>query len=66
MSDVRPISNSEFSTITRAIRPHTAKFIPWDLVAYFAFKEKDRAAAFEKYLKSGSAGRSQTPPLLVD
>ena len=34
--------------------PHTAKFTPWELVAYFAFKEKEKAAAFEKYLKSGS------------
>ena len=33
---------------------HTAKFTPWDLVAYFAFQEKDKAVAFEKYLKSGS------------
>ena len=38
----------------RGDSPHTAKFAPWELVAYFAFQEKDSAAAFEKYLKSGS------------
>ena len=34
--------------------PHTAKFRPWILVAYFAFAEEKTAIAFEKYLKSGS------------
>ena len=34
--------------------PHTAKFAPWRLVAYFAFLERGKAAAFERYLKSGS------------
>jgi putative endonuclease len=34
--------------------PHTAKFCPWLLVAYFAFARKHVASAFEKYLKSGS------------
>ena len=38
----------------RGDSPHTAKFIPWELVAYFAFQEKAKATAFEKYLKSGS------------
>jgi putative endonuclease len=33
---------------------HTAKFAPWRLVAYFAFAERKRAIAFERYLKSGS------------
>lgn len=33
---------------------HTAKFRPWEIVAYFAFKESERAMAFERYLKSGS------------
>jgi predicted GIY-YIG superfamily endonuclease len=37
--------------------PHTAKFRPWLLIAYFAFAEEKTAVAFEKYLKSGS-GRS--------
>jgi predicted GIY-YIG superfamily endonuclease len=33
---------------------HTAKFRPWKLAGYLAFMEEDKAAAFEKYLKSGS------------
>jgi len=34
--------------------PHTKKFRPWILVAYFAFTQENMAIAFEKYLKSGS------------
>ncbi|MDZ4691938.1 GIY-YIG nuclease family protein [Terricaulis sp.] len=34
--------------------PHTAKYRPWRLVAYFAFEEEAKARAFEHYLKSGS------------
>jgi putative endonuclease len=34
--------------------PHTAKFCPWFLIAYFAFAIEKRAITFEKYLKSGS------------
>ena len=34
--------------------PHTAKFRPWILLAYFAFANEKTAIAFEKYLKSGS------------
>ena len=33
---------------------HTAKFGPWKLRNYFAFDDKQKAYAFEKYLKSGS------------
>jgi predicted GIY-YIG superfamily endonuclease len=33
---------------------HTSKFVPWRLIAYFAFRSKDAAVAFERYLKSGS------------
>ena len=33
---------------------HTAKFRPWALKNYFAFDDKKKAYAFEKYLKSGS------------
>jgi putative endonuclease len=32
----------------------TAPFRPWVLVAYVAFREEQRARAFERYLKSGS------------
>ena len=34
--------------------PHTSKFKPWKVEAYFAFETKEKAAAFEDYLKSGS------------
>ena len=33
---------------------HTSKFRPWFLDAYFAFSNRQRAVAFERYLKSGS------------
>ena len=34
--------------------PHTSKFKPWELITYLAFKDKPKALAFEKYLKSHS------------
>ena len=34
--------------------PHTSKYRPWKVEAYFAFETKEKAAAFENYLKSGS------------
>ena len=34
--------------------PHTAKFRPWKVEAYFAFETQEKASAFEQYLKSGS------------
>jgi len=34
--------------------PHTAKFRPWALKSYTAFLTREQAAAFERYLKSGS------------
>lgn len=33
---------------------HTSKFVPWRLVTYIAFSDANKAAAFERYLKSGS------------
>ena len=33
---------------------HTAKFMPWTLVQYSAFPDRAKAAAFERYLKTGS------------
>jgi predicted GIY-YIG superfamily endonuclease len=33
---------------------HTSKYAPWELVAFFGFAERAKAAAFEEYLKSGS------------
>ena len=37
--------------------PHTSKFKLWKVEAYFAFETKEKATAFEAYLKTGS-GRS--------
>ena len=34
--------------------PHTSKFRPWKVESYFAFEIKEKAAAFEAYLKTGS------------
>ena len=34
--------------------PHASKFVPWRLVTYVAFTDERKAAAFERYLKSGS------------
>ncbi len=34
--------------------PHTAKFRPWEMLTYLAFTDENKAAEFEKYLKSGS------------
>jgi putative endonuclease len=34
--------------------PHTSKFTPWEIRTATAFKNKKRAVAFERYLKSGS------------
>ena len=36
---------------------YTKAYAPWRLMTYIAFDDKDKAIAFEKYLKSGS-GRS--------
>ena len=33
---------------------HTAKLRPWRLITYVAFSEEERAAGFERYLKSRS------------
>jgi len=33
---------------------HTSKYLPWAVKTYIAFSDKDRAFAFEKYLKSPS------------
>jgi putative endonuclease len=34
--------------------PHSAKFRPWRIKTAIAFTDRDRAAQFEKYLKSPS------------
>ena len=37
--------------------PHTAKFRPWRIKTAVAFTDRDRAARFERYLKT-SSGRA--------
>ena len=37
--------------------PHTAKFAPWRVKTAIAFRDRSRAAAFERYLKT-SSGRA--------
>ena len=34
--------------------PHTSKYKPWRLLSYHYFDRPETAAAFERYLKSGS------------
>jgi predicted GIY-YIG superfamily endonuclease len=34
--------------------PHTSKFKPWRIQTAIAFNSKEKAVAFEKYLKTGS------------
>jgi putative endonuclease len=38
----------------RGQSPHTAKYKPWNLITYHAFKDRTKALSFEKYLKSHS------------
>lgn len=33
---------------------HTAKYRPWQIETAISFRSRDKAAAFEKYLKTGS------------
>ena len=34
--------------------PHTAKYLPWRIKTAVAFTDRERAADFERYLKSAS------------
>lgn len=36
------------------VSPHTAKFLPWELIMFLGFANEGAALRFEKYLKSGS------------
>jgi putative endonuclease len=38
----------------QGVTPHTKKFMPWKPVVVVEFDEREKAVAFEKYLKSGS------------
>ncbi|MGE0009701.1 MAG: GIY-YIG nuclease family protein [Candidatus Babeliales bacterium] len=33
---------------------HTSKYRPWKIITYLAFEDKEKAIAFEKFIKSGS------------
>jgi predicted GIY-YIG superfamily endonuclease len=33
---------------------HTSKFKPWEIMSYTAFRDRSKAAAYERYLKTGS------------
>jgi putative endonuclease len=45
---------SRFAAHNAGRSPHTAKFKPWRLVTYIAFSDHQKAADFERYLKSAS------------
>jgi predicted GIY-YIG superfamily endonuclease len=45
---------SRFAAHNAGRSPHTAKFKPWRLVTYVAFSDHQKAADFERYLKSAS------------
>ena len=34
--------------------PHTSKYLPWHLMTYFAFDDRQKALDFERYLKTHS------------
>ena len=42
------------ATHNAGLSRHTAKHRPWELVAYFGFRDQSRALTFESYLKSHS------------
>ena len=44
---------------------HTSKFVPWRIEFYCAFRSKERACAFESYLKSHS-GKAFTAKRLLE
>ena len=43
--------------------PHTSKYKPWRMLSYHYFERPETAAAFERYLKSGSGRASATKRL---
>jgi len=38
---------------------HTNQYRPWRLINYFAFLNREKAKAFERYLKTGAGRRFQ-------
>jgi putative endonuclease len=45
---------SRVAAHNRGEAKHTMKFRPWKMLTSVAFENKEKAAAFERYLKSGS------------
>jgi putative endonuclease len=45
---------TRLATHNSGTSPHTNRQKPWCIKFYCAFDEKEKAIAFEKYLKSGS------------
>jgi putative endonuclease len=43
---------------------HTLKFTPWHIRSATAFKDRERALAFERYLNAARAAFSETPSLI--
>jgi putative endonuclease len=43
-----------FGEHNRGESNHTSKFVPWNLVGYFAFSDHEKADKFENYLKTAS------------
>jgi putative endonuclease len=46
--------NKRLSNHNSETSVHTKKYAPWRLAVYLSFDSKDKAYAFEEYLKSGS------------
>jgi predicted GIY-YIG superfamily endonuclease len=46
-----------FSDHNKGQSAHTKKFLPWKLVGYIAFSDREKADKFEAYLKT-SSGRT--------
>jgi len=50
----KSLSNPDPTSHNQGQSPPTAKYKPWDLITYHAFKDRTKALSFEKYLKSHS------------
>ena len=45
--------------------PYTAKHKPWALISYHTFNSREKAAAFEQYLKAAPPSLRETAPLVI-
>jgi len=46
--------NDRFNKHNAGNSPHTAKYVPWEMIYLSGFKDKEKAIAVERYLKSCS------------